>query len=184
VSGLDGWIRTPLSPQSLFLFPTPHPPPSPPWRTHSVGFDGAFNYFKLQRAVSYLRYSSPPIPFIATNRDVTYPDAHQLVPGGGTLVAAVEAGAGRAPDVVAGKPSQGLVSLVTSATGLNPARTCMVGDRLDTDIAFGNLGGFKTLLVLTGIASEASLVGAVDSEIPGFLVDSLGDLEGFGVGKD
>ena len=142
----------------------------------SVGFDGAFNYFKLQRAVSYLRYASPPIPFIATNRDLTYPDAHQLVPGGGTLVAAVEAGAGRAPDIVAGKPSQGLVALVRSATGLDPARTCMVGDRLDTDIAFGNLGGFRTLCVLTGIASRESVMAAAQEEAPEFLLDSLGDM--------
>ena len=141
-----------------------------------MGFDGNFNYFKLQRAVSYLRYTTPRIPFIATNRDLTYPDAHQLVPGGGTLVAAVEAGAGRAPDCVAGKPSQGLVALVQSATGLLPARTCMVGDRLDTDIAFGNAGGFRSLLVLTGVSSRATLEGASQQETPDFVVDSLGDL--------
>ncbi len=141
-----------------------------------MGFDGQFNYYKLQRAVSYLRYAEPRIPFIATNRDLTYPDAHQLVPGGGTLVAAVEAGAGRAPDCVAGKPSQGLVALVQSATGLLPSRTCMVGDRLDTDIAFGNAGGFVSLLVLTGVASRASLVGASPAETPNYVVDSLGDL--------
>ncbi len=157
----------------------PHLPfnPSPPLTfTPSVGFDGAFNYFKLQRAVSYLRYAQPPIPFVATNRDLTYPDAHQLVPGGGTLVAAVEAGAGRAPDIVAGKPSQGLVALVRSATGLDPARTCMVGDRLDTDIAFGRLGGFRTLLVLTGIASRESLLTAPAEELPEYVLPSLGDL--------
>lgn len=141
-----------------------------------MGFDGNFNYFKLQRAVSYLRYTTPRIPFIATNRDLTYPDAHQLVPGGGTLVAAVEAGAGRAPDCVAGKPSQGLVALVQSATGLLPARTCMVGDRLDTDIAFGNAGGFRSLLVLTGVSSRATLEGARAEETPDLVVDSLGDL--------
>ena len=143
----------------------------------SVGFDPNFCYYKLMRAVSYLRYSKPTIPFVATNQDLTYPDAHQLVPGGGCLVAAVEAGAGRPPTVVAGKPSQGLVALVTAATGLDPSRTCMVGDRLDTDIAFGNRGGFRTLLVLTGIATEASLSDACAEEKPTYIVDSLGDLE-------
>jgi len=144
---------------------------------HRVGFDPNFCYYKLMRAVSYLRYSSPGIPFVATNQDLTYPDANQLVPGNGSLVAAVEAGAGRPPTVVAGKPSQSLVSLVTAATSLDPSRTCMVGDRLDTDIAFGNKGGFKTLLVLTGVATEDSLATASAEETPTFLVDSLGDLE-------
>ncbi len=159
-----------------FPFDAAHPPSHSFCSACSVGFDGAFNYFKLQRAVSYLRYAEPRIPFVATNRDVTYPDARQLVPGGGTLVAAVEAGAGRAPDVVAGKPSQGLVALVRSATGLDPARTCMVGDRLDTDIAFGVAGGFRTLLVLTGIASAESAAAAAEGETPEFVIDSLGDL--------
>ena len=33
------------------------------------------------------------------------------------------------------------------------ARTMMVGDRLDTDVKFGNTGGMNTLLVLSGCTS-------------------------------
>lgn len=57
------------------------------------------------------------------------------------------------------------------------ARACMVGDRLDTDIAFGvegRLGG--TLCVLTGVTG-----GERDWEKgarPGYWVDRLGDLRG------
>jgi phosphoglycolate/pyridoxal phosphate phosphatase family enzyme len=143
-----------------------------------IGFDAKFCYAKLERAATYLRYKR--VPFIATNRDASYPDAHQLVPGGGALVAALEAGSGRAPDVVAGKPSPHLISLVRSATGLDPARTCMVGDRLDTDILFGNTGGFaSTLLVLTGVttAAQVSALPAGDALMPTHVLDSLGDMK-------
>jgi ribonucleotide monophosphatase NagD (HAD superfamily) len=134
---------------------------------------------KLERAASYLRYASPRVVFVATNRDVAYPDAHQLCPGGGALVAALETGSGRSPDVVAGKPSPHLIQLVRSATGLNPARTCMVGDRLDTDILFGNTGGFvSSLLVLTGVTSrdDVKALPEGDGRMPTHVVPSLGDL--------
>lgn len=145
-----------------------------------IGFDARFSYAKLERAATYLRYAPKRVVFVATNRDASYPDAHQLVPGGGALVAALEVGSGRAPDVVAGKPSPHLISLVRAATGLDPSRTCMVGDRLDTDILFGNKGGFAaTLLVLTGVTTQAQLdaLPAGDACTPSHYLDSLGDLQ-------
>ena len=133
---------------------------------------------KLERAASYLRYASPRVVFVATNRDVAYPDAHQLCPGGGALVAALETGSGRSPDVVAGKPSPHLIQLVRSATGLNPARTCMVGDRLDTDILFGNTGGFvhanpgleAPILVIGEIVSPLAIGGKGGDQREGGLI--------------
>lgn len=38
---------------------------------------------------------------------------------------------------------------------LDPKRTCMIGDRLDTDIEFGVKGGIETLCVLTGMFMTA-----------------------------
>ena len=145
-----------------------------------VGFDGEFSYAKLLRAVSHLRYT-PGCIFVATNTDLTYPDTHVLLPGGGTLVAAVAAGAGRAPDVVAGKPNTSLLGIIGTLAGpsFSPARTCMVGDRLDTDIAFGNDGGLgSSLLVLTGVstAAEVDSLPAGDRLRPTHIIDSLGDL--------
>lgn len=35
--------------------------------------------------------------------------------------------------------------------GISKSQICMVGDRLDTDILFGQNGGCKTLLVLSGL---------------------------------
>lgn len=49
-----------------------------------------------------------------------------------------------------GKPSKFLVELVLGQHGLDPSRTCMIGDRLSTDIEFGNNAGVRSVLVLSG----------------------------------
>ena len=140
-----------------------------------IGFDARFSYYKLATAAMYLRYV-PGCRFVATNRDASYPDAHCLVPGGGSLVAALETGSGRAPDVVAGKPSLQMLELIDGGA-LDRARTCMVGDRLDTDIAFGNGGGLRaTLLVLTGISGLAEAEAASGALRPTCALASFGDL--------
>lgn len=140
-----------------------------------IGFDARFSYYKLVTASMYLRYV-PGCRFVATNRDASYPDAHCLVPGGGSLVAALEMGAGRAPDVVAGKPSLQMLDLIDGGA-LDRASTCMVGDRLDTDIVFGNAGGLRaTLLVRTGISSLEEAEAAEGALRPKCVLASFGDL--------
>jgi 4-nitrophenyl phosphatase len=51
----------------------------------------------------------------------------------------------------------------------------MVGDRLDTDIAFGKLGNISTLLVFTGVTERSE--AEKSSIIPDFCIPSLGDLQ-------
>lgn len=143
-----------------------------------IGFDPKFCYYKLMRAATYVRYGKGVL-FVATNRDAAYPDQHMLTPGGGALVAALETGAGRPPDVVAGKPSASLLDVVARATGLDRARTAMIGDRLDTDILWGNQGGLaSTLLVGTGVTSDAArdALAPGDPARPTHAVDSLGSI--------
>lgn len=142
-----------------------------------AGFDGTLSYYKLAMGASYIRYRHAV--FIATNRDATFPDAHMLLPGGGTVVQALETGSGKAPDLVAGKPSPGLLQVLEASVGLDRTRTVMVGDRLDTDILFGNAGGLhSTLLVMTGVTSAAALeaLAEADPSRPTHVTPSFGGL--------
>ena len=51
-----------------------------------------------------------------------------------------------------GKPEEFMLANIAAKSGLRRDQICMVGDRLDTDIQFGNDGGLTTLLVLSGEA--------------------------------
>lgn len=143
-----------------------------------VGFDYHFNYYKMVYATQCVM-TLPECAFVATNKDAR---AHVISsaewPGGGTMVAALEHALGRAP-VVAGKPSPFLAKLLTQHVGIDASEMCMVGDRLDTDIAFGNHAGMKTLLVFTGVTQKESLedeLKRLDAPRPHFMADSLADL--------
>jgi ribonucleotide monophosphatase NagD (HAD superfamily) len=54
----------------------------------------------------------------------------------------------------------------------------MVGDRLDTDCAFGNAGGVAACLVLTGVATaeQAAALPPGDLRRPTHMLPSLADL--------
>uniref|UniRef100_A0A0A9XHV2 Phosphoglycolate phosphatase n=1 Tax=Lygus hesperus TaxID=30085 RepID=A0A0A9XHV2_LYGHE len=120
-----------------------------------VGYDLHFSYPKLQKACTYL--ADPECLFIATNTDERFPlPGGVFAPGCGSFVAAVAIATGRDP-IVMGKPSPYAIDLVLRARGLNPERSLMIGDRCDTDIAFGNSSNMKTLLVLTGVTNEKLL---------------------------
>lgn len=57
------------------------------------------------------------------------------------------------------------------------SRVLFIGDSLASDIGFGKLCGFKTLLVLTGSTTKNLLTGHTkQAELPNYYLDSLGDI--------
>ncbi|KAL7468213.1 hypothetical protein ACHAXS_008439 [Conticribra weissflogii] len=143
-----------------------------------IGLDNDFNYRKLCIATVLLQHN-PQAILVATNLDafdLVGSDARHL-PGNGALVRAVEAASGR-DAINVGKPSRLLAQLILEKFNLKAEETIMIGDRLDTDIKFGNDGGMKTGLVLTGCANEASIENAVivgdQSAIPTLIFPHVG----------
>jgi 4-nitrophenyl phosphatase len=115
-----------------------------------VGLDVGFTYEKLRLAAVAIRAGAK---FIATNADATLPTEHGLVPGCGSIVAAVAAASGTMP-IVIGKPEPLLIQMAVRHLGVEPSEAVMIGDRLDTDIVAGHRAGLLTVLVLTGVSKR------------------------------
>lgn len=129
----------------------------------------------MSLALAYLRKGAV---FLATNIDSTLPMSHTFFPGAGATGAGVIKAYGKEP-VALGKPSQAMMDAIEGKFKLDRGRTCMVGDRLNTDIQFGiegKLGG--TLMVLTGVSTKEEILGEDAAVVPTAYVDKLGDLLG------
>ena len=113
------------------------------------------------------------VPWIASNTDATLPTERGLLPGNGSLVAALETATDRRPEV-AGKPAPGVLRLAAEMVGSE--RPLVVGDRLDTDIEGGVAAGMPVLMVLTGVSTVADLLVAKPYRRPTHLAEGLGAL--------
>lgn len=124
-----------------------------------VGLDFDLTYDRLTRAADAVRGGAR---FIATNTDPTYPVAEGLLPGGGSMVAAVRTTTGVDPEV-AGKPHAPMRALLR-ARGITEA--WVIGDRVDTDVALAKAEpDWQSILVLSGVTSEGQAAGA-DHVVP------------------
>ena len=137
-----------------------------------VGMDRKFSYATLHRAQQALLAGAE---FIATNRDATYPVEGNVIPGGGSIVAAVAAAAEREP-ITMGKPSEWSGRLIARHAGVSPSETLMVGDRIETDIVMGRRAGLWTVMVLTGISTLGEAFATPDEEKPHWVIASIAEL--------
>ena len=111
--------------------------------------------------------------WVATNLDATLPTERGLLPGNGSLVAALRLATGAEP-LVAGKPAP---VLMFDALARGDFRTpLVVGDRLNTDIAGANAADLPSLMVLTGVNSARDAVFAIPEERPAYIGADLRSL--------
>ncbi len=138
-----------------------------------VGLDRDFTYEKLLKAHRAIVCGAK---FIATNRDATFPLEDGLViPGGGTMVAAIETATGVKPLLI-GKPETYAIRKVFELAHASPEDAVVVGDRLDTDIRVGRKIGATTVLVLTGITSRAEAEAASPELRPDVVIQRLPEM--------
>jgi len=125
-----------------------------------VGFHRDFNYQVLTDALTAVRGGAV---LIGSNDDPTYPTPNGPIPGGGSILAAIEKASGVTPTVT-GKPYEPMALLVRDMCGdVLPEEMVMIGDRSDTDGGFARTMGARFAMVLSGVmptadGSEADIV--------------------------
>ncbi len=108
--------------------------------------------------------------WVTANLDATLPTERGLLPGNGSMVAALRAATDAEP-MVAGKPAPTLMRDAL-ARGTFDAPLA-VGDRLDTDIAGANAAGLPSLMVLTGVNTAADAIHAAPGRRPTYIGNDL-----------
>ncbi|CAM9790059.1 unnamed protein product, partial [Hapterophycus canaliculatus] len=139
-----------------------------------VGLDTSFGFRQMCVASSYIQKGAH---FVGTNPDVADRVGSLLMPGTGPILASIQTASGVMP-VVVGKPNPLLIRQLMDQYGLTASKTLMVGDRLDTDIMFGNAGGVSSALVLTGVSEISDVAGLQpgSEKTPTYLLKKLGGL--------
>ncbi|WP_433798398.1 HAD-IIA family hydrolase [Actinomycetospora sp. CA-084318] len=122
--------------------------------------------------------------WVACNVDPTLPSERGLLPGNGSMVAALRHASRREPQV-AGKPAAPLLRQAMERVGASTP--LVIGDRLDTDIAGGHAVDAESLLVLTGVSTAADVLAAPPEQRPTYVaagLAALADLDAVRVGVD
>ena len=137
-----------------------------------MGFDTELTFQKLHD-VSFMLLTRPELPYIATNPDYVCPTEFGSVPDCGSVCIMIENATGKKP-VVIGKPSPLMPELAMERLGITKEQTCVVGDRIYTDVKSGLNAGITGNLVMSGETTPEML--AASGTKPDLVYSCLADM--------
>lgn len=134
-----------------------------------AGLNPQFDYLRLNAALQCILRDGAR--FVACNDNPLYPREDGFYPGAGALVQALAVCAGKAPDLIVGKPYRPILDVALERIALPAERCVMFGDSLSHDIAWVQQAGMPTVYVLSGVgvADEVRTTGIT----PTWITDSL-----------
>lgn len=137
-----------------------------------MGFDTELTFQKLHD-VSYLLLTQPELPYIATNPDLVCPTEFGSVPDCGSVCQMIFNATGKRPLVI-GKPSPMMPELAMDKMGVTQEETCVVGDRIYTDVKSGLNAGVTSILVMSGETTPEILAQSPDK--PHLVLSDAGEI--------
>ena len=142
----------------------------PPADTVVVGLDLHVTYAKLAEAQRCVLAGAL---LVCSNRDRAYPVEGRLLPGAGSIVAAIEVATGRTA-ICIGKPEPFLFEEVLRRAGERNA--VVIGDSTDYDMVAAHRVGARGVLILTGLTDEGTVERARGEAVPDRVIGSLREL--------
>lgn len=137
-----------------------------------LGFDTNLMYHRLYKACRFLRDRKL---YIATHPDINCPNPLGPMPDIGAIMKLIEASVERTPDVICGKPYAPMAESIQRHFSISADKIAMIGDRLYTDIRFGNDNGFLSILVMSGETTEEMLLNK--TFVPDIKLSCVRDIE-------
>ena len=119
-----------------------------------LAYDTTLTFAKMKRFNEFLAGGAV---FLATHPDAVCPTAGVSMPDVGAFLQLFYTSSGRRPDLIVGKPGTAMGEGLERRLGIPRTRMCMTGDRMHTDIRFGNNCGMHTVLVLSGETTEETM---------------------------
>jgi glycerol-1-phosphatase len=123
-----------------------------------VGWTDTFTYEAVSQASAAVRAGAR---LIGTNADATYPTPDGLIPGAGSILAAVATASETEPEV-AGKPNRPTADAIAALVPAGELRV-MVGDRPSTDGALATQLGIPFALVFSGVTPPGRIPAGTDA---------------------
>jgi HAD superfamily hydrolase (TIGR01450 family) len=118
-----------------------------------VGLDRRLSYRKLDDALRFLRAGAA---LVGVYGGAVYMAEKGPALSAGPIVKALEFASGKRAAMV-GKPSPRMFRLALQLANEEASRAVMVGDQIETDILGARRAGVHTILVLTGVETQASI---------------------------
>ena len=137
-----------------------------------MGFDTELTFQKLHD-VSYLLLTRPELPYIATNPDLVCPTEFGSVPDCGSVCTMIYNATGKRP-IVIGKPGPLMPELAMDRLQIAKEHTCVIGDRIYTDVKSGLAASVTGILVMSGETTYEILNES--EEKPHFVMESAKEI--------
>lgn len=139
-----------------------------------VSFDESFSFKKVM--ISSMLLERKDIIFVATNDSPYLMVSGKKYPGVGPLLATIVKTTDRQPDVLTCRPNTIMTFLLKeNFPEINLNRTCLIGEKLQTDLKFTKSSGMQMMLALSGVTQPQELESILPTEV-NYIIHSFGNI--------